>query len=505
MKKQYILALDQGTTGSRAFLFDAQGRAVTSDYKEFPQYFPKPGWVEHDAEEIWASCAAVIKGVLRKSRAKPQAIAAIGITNQRETTVLWDRKTGKPVHRAIVWQCRRTTELCAALRAKGLGPLFRKKTGLVLDPYFSGTKIRWLLDHVPGLRRRAAKGEICFGTIDSWLIWKLTGGESHATDLTNASRTLIFNIRTKTWDRDLLKILDIPAAILPRVQNPGSVFGHTRGQKNSGRQSGSGLPSGIPITAVLGDQQAALYGQGCYASGSVKNTYGTGCFIVLNTGKKLIYSKKGLLSTLASDDKGRPVYALEGSVFIAGAVVQWLRDQLGVIKDSGQTEKFIQGIRDTHGVYFVPAFVGLGAPYWDSEARGVICGLTRGANVRHIVRAALESMAYQTKDVFDLMQEESKTRIKALNVDGGACRNDFLMQFQADVLGCRIVRPQVIESTAQGAAYLAGVTIGWWSGKKDLAKLRETERTFAPKMPAGRRAELYGGWLAAVKRCRNIS
>ncbi len=500
MKGKYILALDQGTTGSRAFLFDYRGRVVASDYKEFPQYFPKPGWVEHDADEIWASCAAVIKGVLKKSRVSA-GIAAIGITNQRETTVLWDRKTGRPVHRAIVWQCRRTAEICQGLKAKGWEGVFRKKTGLVLDPYFSGTKIAWLLDNVRGLRRRAQQGDICFGTVDSWLIWKLTAGASHVTDATNASRTLLFNIHTKKWDEQLLKILRIPSSILPRVQNPGSVFGHTRGQKNSGRQSGS-LPDGIPIAAVLGDQQAALYGQGCYAPGTVKNTYGTGCFIVLNTGKKLILSQKGLLSTLASDEKGRPVYALEGSVFIAGAVVQWLRDQLGVIKNSGQAETFIQGVRDTHGVYFVPAFVGLGAPYWDSEARGLICGLTRGAGTKHIVRAALESMAYQTKDVFDLMQKESGTRIKALNVDGGACRNDFLMQFQADILGCRIVRPQMIDSTAQGAAHLAGVTIGWWSGKKDLDKLRQTERTFVPAMPSVRRKELYAGWQAAVGRAR---
>ena len=502
MTKRYILALDQGTTGSRAFLFDARGSVVASDYKEFPQYFPKPGWVEHDADEIWASCAAVIKGVLKKSRVSSQAIAAIGITNQRETTVLWDRKTGKPVHRAICWQCRRTADLCRGLRAKGLEKLFREKTGLVIDAYFSGTKIRWLLDHVPGLRQRAQKGQICFGTIDSWLIWKLTGGASHATDLTNASRTLIFNIRTKKWDNELLKILKIPAVILPRVQNSGSIFGYTKQSKNSGRQSGSGLPEGIPIAADLGDQQAALYGQGCYEAGTVKNTYGTGCFIVLNTGKKLIFSRKGLLSTLASDDKGKPVYALEGSVFIAGAVVQWLRDQLGVIKTSAQTENMVRGLKDTHGVYFVPAFVGLGAPYWDSEARGVICGLTRGASVKHIVRAALESMAYQTKDVFDLMQKESGRKIRVLNVDGGACKNDFLMQFQADILGCRITRPQMIDSTAQGAAYLAGVTIGWWNGPKNLVKLRKTERTFVPKMSAARRDELYAGWQQAVDKAR---
>lgn len=513
MNKQYILALDQGTTGSRAFLFDARGSVAAGDYKEFPQYFPKPGWVEHDADEIWASCVAVIKGVLAKSRVSPQAITAIGITNQRETTVLWDRKTGKPVHRAIVWQCRRTADICQALKAKGLEKLFREKTGLVIDAYFSGTKIRWLLDHVPGLRRRAAQGEICFGTIDSWLIWKLTGGASHATDLTNASRTLIFNIRTKKWDNELLEILQIPAAILPAVQNSGSIFGYTKEAKNSGTQSGCAggtgldlsLPAGIPIAAVLGDQQAALYGQGCYEAGTVKNTYGTGCFIVLNTGKKLIFSRKGLLSTLASDDKGKPVYALEGSVFIAGAVVQWLRDQLGVIKTSAQTEAMVRGLKDTHGVYFVPAFVGLGAPYWDSEARGVICGLTRGASVKHIVRAALESMAYQTKDVFDIMRKEFNAGNRhacSLRVDGGACKNDFLMQFQADILGCRITRPQMIDSTAQGAAYLAGVTIGWWNGQKDLAKLRQTERTFVPEMSAARRVELYTGWQEAVDKAR---
>ena len=500
MNKRYILALDQGTTGSRAFLFDARGRAVASDYKEFPQYFPKPGWVEHDAEEIWASCAAVIKGVLRKSRVSPKAIAAIGITNQRETTVLWDRKTGKPVHRAIVWQCRRTADICRGVSR--YAPTFRRKTGLVLDPYFSGTKIKWLLDNVKGLRRRAVRGEIAFGTIDSWLIWKLTGGQSHATDVTNASRTLIFNIRTLQWDKELLKIFNIPAAILPRTRNPGSIFGHTRQSKNSGRQSGCGLPSGIPIAAVLGDQQAALYGQGCYEPGTVKNTYGTGCFIVLNTGKNLLSSKEGLLSTVASDDEGKPIYALEGSVFIAGAAVQWLRDQLGVLKTSAESEEIIKGLSDTHGVYFVPAFTGLGAPYWDSGARGLICGLTRGANVRHIVRAALESIGYQTKDVFDLMERTLGRKIQELRVDGGACRNDFLMQFQADILNCRIVRPKVIESTAQGAAYLAGVTIGFWSGKKDLAKLRQKERVFVPKMSAARRNELYAGWREAVKKAR---
>ena len=492
MKRQFILAIDQGTTGSKAFLFDHKGQIVTSVYKEFKQYFPKPGWVEHDAEEIWKSCTDVIKGVLRKSRISAKQIAAIGITNQRETTVMWDRKTSKPLAHAIVWQCRRTSDTCQKLSKHS--QTFRRKTGLVLDPYFSGTKIKWLLDNVKGLRGRAQKGNVCFGTIDSWLIWKLTGGKSHVTDMTNASRTLIFNIRTFKWDNALLKILGIPSAILPKVQNSGSIFGHTSNTK-------SGLPSGIPIASVLGDQQAALYGQGCYGVGTIKNTYGTGCFIVLNTGKKLIYSKKGLLSTIASDVNGKPIYAMEGSIFIAGAVVQWLRDQLGVIKNSSDTEKIIQGLKNTEGVYFVPAFTGLGAPYWDVQARGMICGLTRGVNVGHITRAALESIAYQTKDVFDIMKKELGKNIRSLKVDGGACQNNFLMQFQADLLSCDIVRPKIIDSTALGVAQLAGVTVGLWK-KKDLIRLNKTERVFKPKMNKKKCNKLYKGWMSAVSRAR---
>ncbi len=493
MKKTFILALDQGTTGSRAFLFDGKGRIVASDYKEVKQYFPKPGWVEHDAEEIWKSCRDVIGGVLRKSRISARNVAAMGITNQRETTVMWDRKTGKPVARAIVWQCRRTSEMCQKLSRHAA--TFRRKTGLVVDPYFSGTKIKWCLDNIKGLRQRAQKGQICFGTIDSWLIWKLTAGKSHVTDMTNASRTLIFNIRTRQWDKELLKILCIPPSILPRVQNSGSIFGYTAAR-------GGKLPSGIPIAAVLGDQQAALYGQGCYEPGTIKNTYGTGCFIVLNTGKKLILSKKGLLSTIASDAQGKPIYAIEGSVFIAGAVVQWLRDQIGVVKRSSETEKLIKGIKSTDGVYFVPAFTGLGAPYWNAQTRGMICGLTRGSQKEHITRAALESIAYQTKDVFDIMKMELGKSIRSLKVDGGACQNNFLMQFQADILGCKIVRPRVIESTALGAAQLAGVTIGLWKGKKDLNKLRQVGRTFTPKMKIKKRNELYSGWNMAVKQAQ---
>ncbi|MBN1869661.1 MAG: glycerol kinase GlpK [Candidatus Omnitrophica bacterium] len=495
MNNQYILALDQGTTGSRAFLFDQKGSIVASDYEEFKQYFPKPGWVEHDAEEIWRSCVNVIRGALKKSGISSRRIAAIGITNQRETTVLWDRKTGKPAARAIVWQCRRTADICRGVMH--YAPTFRRKTGLVLDPYFSGTKIRWLLDNVQGLRARARKGDICFGTIDSWLIWKLTDGRSHATDMTNASRTLIFNIRTLKWDSQLLKILGIPPSVLPRVQNSGSIFGHTANV--------AGLPSGIPIASVLGDQQAALYGQGCYDAGTVKNTYGTGCFIVLNTGKKLILSKKGLLSTVASDAQGRPIYAMEGSIFIAGAVIQWLRDQLGIVKESSETEKMIEGLKDTGGVYFVPAFTGLGAPYWNPQARGMICGLTRGAGKGHITRAALESIAYQTKDVFDIMKKEFPVRAAGrspLRVDGGACRNNFLMQFQADILGCNIIRPKIIESTAFGAAQLAGVTIGLWKGKKELNTLHKTGRIFKPQMKNKRRKELYQGWIKAVRQAQ---
>jgi glycerol kinase len=494
MKKTYVLAIDQGTTGSRAFIFNQECQIVASAYQEFKQYFPKPGWVEHDANEIWNSCVNVIKAAIHKAKISAKDIKAIGITNQRETTVLWDRKSGKPIHRAIVWQCRRTTDVCQALKKKGLENKIRQKTGLVLDPYFSGTKIKWILDHVPGARKRAQKGQLAFGTIDSWLIWKLTGGKAHTTDFTNASRTLIFNIRTKQWDKALLTIFNIPSIILPKAQASGSVFGKTSGKL-------SGLPDGIPITGVLGDQQAALYGQGCFTSGTSKNTYGTGCFLVLNTGKKYIHSSKGLLTTLASDALGQPVYALEGSVFIAGAVVQWIRDQLGVIKNSSEIETAIKGTEDTAGVYFVPAFAGLGAPYWDAEVRGIMTGLTRGSNLKHILRAALESICYQTKDVFDLMQKESKTRIKELKVDGGACRNNFLMQFQSDILNAKIIRPKIIESTAFGVAQLAGIAAGLWN-KRELSKLSQVDAIFSPKMNDKYRRELYEGWQKAIKKAR---
>lgn len=488
---KYILAVDQGTTGSRCFVFDNQGRIVSSAYQEFPQYFPKPGWVEHDANEIWLSVQLVIKKSIDKisknSSFDPKQIIGIGITNQRETTLLWDRSNQKPLARAIVWQDRRTAEECKKLKRHE--SKIRRLTGLVMDPYFSATKIAWLLKHIPGVQTKIRRKEVAFGTMDSWLIFKLTGGRSHVTDMTNASRTLIYDIKKKKWSKELLKLFNIPLEILPAVYPSGAVFGHTANVAS--------LPEGIPILAVMGDQQAALYGQGCFDAGTVKNTYGTGCFMVLNTGSKFHLSKKGLLTTLACDFKGQPVYALEGSVFIAGAVVQWLRDQLKIIPNSSSTEKMIQGLKDNEGVYFVPAFVGLGAPYWNSEARGLITGLTRGSGIKHIVRAALESMAYQTKDVFDLMQAETGLKIRSLAVDGGACKNNFLMQFQSDVLLRSVMRPQRIDSTVAGVAYLAGIQAKIWT-KESLNKLRKIERIFRPRMEKSQVENLYAGWKKAV-------
>ncbi len=491
--KACILSIDQGTTGTRAFIFDARGRVVASAYQEFKQYYPNPGWVEHDADEIWASVVNVVRRAIRQSRMAPNRLAAIGITNQRETIVVWDRQTSRPLYRAIVWQCRRTAELCRQLKAKGWEADVRRRTGLVLVPYFAGTKVSWIKDNVPGLRQKASQGKIAIGTIDSWLIWKLTGGQAHATDMTNASRTLLFNIHSLNWDDRLIKRLKIPQSVLPVVQPSGSVFGKTA-------SAIKGLPSGIPITGVMGDQQAALYGQGCFAPGEIKNTYGTGCFLLLNTGKKCIQSRGGLLTTIAADQKGKPVYALEGAVFIAGAVIQWLRDELKIIRQAAQTERLALSVPDTQGVYFVPAFVGLGAPYWNASARGVISGLTRGTNAAHIVRAALESIAFQTKEVFDLMQKESGKKIRELKVDGGAVHNNFLMQFQADILNCGVARPAMIESTARGAALLAGVTIGLWSSKHRLRNLLAKERVFKPMMSSRRRVALMAGWEKAIRQ-----
>jgi len=488
--KSFILAIDQGTTGSRAFIFDSQGRVIAQAYQEFKQFYPKPGWVEHDADEIWESVEAVIRKSLVSSHIDLKAIAAIGITNQRETTVIWDRKTSKPFYHAIVWQCRRTAEACVQL--KKYEQLFRKTTGLVIDAYFSGTKIQWLLDHVKGLRKKAQKAQVAVGTIDSWLIYRLTNGAAHVTDMTNASRTLVFDIKAKVWSKPLLKLLKIPENILPKVLPSASVFGYTA-------KGVAGLPEGIPITAVMGDQQAALYGQGCFKAGSIKNTYGTGCFMLLNTGHKCVYSKKGLLTTLGCDAQGNPVYVLEGAVFIAGAVIQWLRDELKLIKDSASSEQMITKLKDTNGVYLVPAFVGLGAPYWNPHARGIITGLTRGANGQHIIRAALESMAYQTKEVFDLMSTESKLKIKNLAVDGGACRNNFLMQFQSDMLGIPVARPRMVDSTVTGAAYLAGVSVGLWN-PEDLIKINKIERIFKPKATRQEAYQKFNGWQHAVRQ-----
>ena len=488
---RYILAIDQGTTGSRAFVFDKAGKVVGKSYQEFKQHYPKPGWVEHDALEIWHSVESVVHKALKAARIDRRQVCGVGITNQRETIVAWDRVSGKPLHRAIVWQDRRTADICSSPDLQKHAKFIQSSTGLRLDPYFSATKIQWLLKNVGGLKAKAAAGRLCFGTIDSWLIYKLTGQAVHATDMTNASRTLLFNIRTKQWDPRLLKIFGVSQECLPAVFPSGNTFGHTA--------EIAGLPEGIAITAVMGDQQAALYGQGCFAPGSVKNTYGTGCFMVLNTGKHLNISKHGLLATIACDEKGRPVYALEGSVFIAGAVVQWLRDEVQIIADSASTEKAIAGIKDSGGVYFVPAFVGLGAPYWNPNARGLISGLTRGSGRAHIIRAALESIAYQTKDVFDLMVRESGLKIKTLAVDGGACRNDFLMQFQAGILATAVMRPKMVDTTVAGAAHLAGVQIGLWK-PKDLDAMRGIDKVFRPAMPHKDVREKYAGWQRAVKQ-----
>ncbi len=470
-----ILAIDAGTTGITVTLYDDKARVLEQAKREFAQIYPKPGWVEHDATEIWK----VTEELVRATGGNPQAI---GITNQRETTVIWERATGKPIHNAIVWQCRRTASECEKLRKKGLEKLFRRKTGLVLDAYFSGTKVAWLLDNVPGARAAAKAGKLAFGTIDTWLIWKLTNGRVHATDPTNASRTLLYNINKHQWDKELCKELRVPMSLLPEVRPSASNFGGG-------------------VYGVVGDQQGALFGQGCFGNKSTKNTYGTGCFLVSNTGKKRITSKKGLLTTIACGPKGEATYALEGSVFIAGAVVQWLRDSLGVIASSSEVEALAGKAASSQGVYFVPAFVGLGAPYWDMNARGAIVGLTRGSGKAEIARAALESMAYQTRDVVESMEADTGKKIRELRVDGGAVVNDFLMQFQADILGRKVIRPRNIETTSLGAALLAGIGLGSWSAS-DIKSLVDVERVFEPKMDRKTRESLYAGWKDAVARVR---
>ncbi len=488
---KYILAIDQGTTGSRAIIYDKSGRKVASAYEEFPQYFPKPGWVEHKPEEIWASVNNTLQKVL--SQVPAGSIAAIGITNQRETTVVWDRFTGKPVYNAIVWQCRRTADRCDQLKNKiGKSDYFRKRTGLPIDAYFSATKIEWILKNVPGAFNRAKKGELYFGTTDSWVLWNLTGGKNHATDYTNASRTMLFNIRKKIWDKDLLKKFNIPASMLPEVKKSSGFFGKTIKINK--------LPAGIPICGIAGDQQAALFGQACFEPGTMKNTYGTGAFMLLNTGKKLIISQAGLITTLGCGAQGQPVYVLEGAIFIAGAAIQWLRDKLKLLKKSSDSGRMAKTVKDNAGVYFVPAFVGLGAPYWDQNCRGAIFGLTRGTSADHIVRAGLEAICFQTRDVVEAMQKDSRLSIKDLRVDGGASANDFLCQFQADILGIKVIRPKVIEITSLGAAFLAGLEAGYWKNSKQIKNCWKIDKVFYPKMPAKVAAKIYAGWIDAVNR-----
>lgn len=486
--KKYILSLDAGTTSSRAILFNHDSEIVSVAQKEFTQIYPKAGWVEHDAMEIWATQSGVVTEAMSKIGATAEEIAAIGITNQRETTVVWDRKTGEPIYNAIVWQCRRTASFCDELKARGLEDYVRENTGLVIDAYFSGTKINWILNNVPGARERAEKGELAFGTIDTWLIWKLTDGKVHVTDYSNASRTMAFNIKTLKWDEKMLKELDIPASMLPEVRPSSDVYGTT-----------SLYGTEIPIAGAAGDQQAALFGQACFEPGMAKNTYGTGCFMLMNTGDKPVKSNSGLVTTIAWGLDGEVDYALEGSIFVAGAAIQWLRDEVRLVDSSPDSEFYCNKVADTNGVYMVPAFVGLGAPHWDMYARGAILGLTRGANKSHLIRATVESLAYQTKDVLDAMEKDSNIKLAALKVDGGACANDFLMQFQADILGVPVDRPSIVETTAMGAAYLAGLAVKFWDGKADVTNAWKLDRTFAPAMDADVRAKLYAGWLKAVE------
>ncbi len=485
----YILALDQGTTSSRAIIFDQMGLPIASSQKEFTQIFPEPGWVEHDPEEIWSTQAGVAVEALTRAGIDSSHITAIGITNQRETTVIWNRKTGKPVYNAIVWQDRRTSEYCDQLKRDGLEDVILKKTGLIIDAYFSATKVRWILDNVSGVRDMAERGELAFGTVDSWLIWNLTGGSLHLTDVTNASRTMLFNIHTLAWDDELLRIFNIPAGILPDVRSSSEVYGHTAGT----------FPSQIPIAGIAGDQQAALFGQMCVDPGMVKNTYGTGCFMVMNTGTRPIESRNRLLTTIAWQREGKTEYALEGSIFIAGAVVQWLRDGLGIIKHSADIEKLAGQVKSGEGVYFVPAFAGLGAPYWNQDARGTITGITRGSTAAHIARAALDSIAFQTHDVLLAMQNDSGINIRELRVDGGATVNDSLMQFQSDLLQADVVRPKITETTALGAAYLAGLAAGYWSGLDEIRQQWQIDKRFSPGIKPEDTHSLLKGWRRAVK------
>jgi len=494
MSGPFILALDQGTTSSRAIVFDRHGHARGSAQQEFAQHYPQSGWVEHDPRDLWLSTRRTALGALAEANLAGRNIAAIGVTNQRETTLIWERATGRPLHRAIVWQDRRTAAVCERLRKRGCESLIRRKTGLLLDPYFSGTKIAWLLDHIPGARRRANRGELAFGTVDTWLLWQLTGGAAHATDATNASRTLLYNLHTGDWDPELLKLLRVPREILPEIRSNSEVFGEV-----------TTVPAlrGVPVAGMAGDQHAALFGQACFRPGMAKNTYGTGCFLLMNTGTKAVASKHNLLTTVAWRLGARTEYALEGSVFIAGAVVQWLRDGLGLIPNSAAVEKLAAQVADTGGVYLVPAFAGLGAPHWDPNARGIIVGLTRGTTAAHVARAALESIAYQSADLIHAMQLDAGHRLRELRVDGGACVNNGLMQFQSDLLRAPLIRPTTTETTALGAAYFAGLAVGYWRNQAEIAQLWSADKTFRPRASAAAMRQAHHHWQRAVKRARD--
>lgn len=487
---KYIMSLDAGTTSNRCILFNEKGEMCSVAQKEFAQHFPKPGWVEHDANEIWSSQLGVAVEAMQKIGATAEDVAAIGITNQRETTIVWDKKTGEPVYNAIVWQCRRTSEYCDELKAKGLQDKFREKTGLIIDAYFSGTKLKWILDNVPGVRERAEKGELLFGTVETWLIWKLTKGRVHVTDYSNASRTMLFNITELKWDEEILAELNIPVSMLPEAKPSSCVYGMADPSYFGGE---------IPIAGAAGDQQAALFGQTCFTAGEAKNTYGTGAFLLMNTGEKPVFSKNGLVTTIAWGLDGKVNYALEGSIFVAGAAIQWLRDELRLIDTASDSEYMATKVKDTNGCYMVPAFTGLGAPHWDQYARGTIVGITRGVNKYHIIRATLEALAYQTYDVLKAMEEDSKIKLSALKVDGGACANNFLMQFQSDILNAPVNRPECVETTAMGAAYLAGLAVGYWADKEEVVKNWQISKVFAPEMPAADRKEKIAGWKKAVK------
>lgn len=487
---KYVMALDAGTTSNRCILFNEKGEICSMAQKEFTQYFPKPGWVEHDAGEIWATQLQVAREAINQIGAKPEEIAAIGITNQRETTIVWDKYTGKPVYHAIVWQCRRTSEYCDTLKARGLTDKFREKTGLVIDAYFSATKVKWILDHVEGARERAERGELLFGTVETWLIWKLTKGKVHVTDYSNASRTMLFNIETLQWDEEILEELEIPRSMLPEAKPSSCLYGYADAAFFGGE---------IPIAGAAGDQQAALFGQTCFHAGEAKNTYGTGCFLLMNTGETPVFSKNGLVTTIAWGIDGKVNYALEGSIFVAGAAIQWLRDELRLIDSASMTEYMAQNVEDSNGCYVVPAFTGLGAPYWDQYARGTIVGLTRGVNKDHIVRATLESLAYQVNDVLEAMEADSGIRLTALKVDGGASANNFLMQTQADISNAPVNRPQCVETTAMGAAYLAGLAVGYWKNKEDVVKNWASDQIFTPKIEKTKREKMLRGWKRAVR------